>query len=80
MTGHVRLILATVLLLVLLARLNGAPGGEVTSLPGWEGPLPSRMYSGYLKAKDSRLFFVYAEAEGVKAQNAPLTVWFNGGN
>ena len=54
------------------------PGSEILSLPGWRGPLPSRMFSGYLIAGDARLFYVYIESETNPAK-APLTAWFNGG-
>lgn len=52
---------------------------KITSLPGWDGPLPSNMYSGYLKAGNSRLFYWYVESESTATKNVPLTVWFNGG-
>ena len=28
--------------------LAAIPGHEITSLPGWEGSLPTKMYSGYI--------------------------------
>ena len=51
----------------------------IVSLPGWDGPLPSAMYSGYLNAGSSRLFYWFVAVEGELSTSAPLTVWFNGG-
>jgi hypothetical protein len=30
---------------------------EITSLPGWDGSLPSKQYSGYLNVSDSHLHY-----------------------
>jgi hypothetical protein len=57
----------------------------VTSLPGWGGALPSRMWSGYLhvdgdagpKTKHYHYFFVEAETES--PDTAPVALWLNGG-
>ena len=51
---------------------------RILSLPGWDMELPSDMYSGYLTAEDSRLFYWFVEAEGNSA-DAPFVIWFNGG-
>jgi cathepsin A (carboxypeptidase C)/serine carboxypeptidase-like clade 1 len=32
---------------------------EIISLPGWEGALPSKQYSGYLNVSDSHLHYWY---------------------
>ena len=49
---------------------------RIVSLPGWDGPLPSTLYSGYLNAGTSRLFYMFATAE---VQTYDFTVWSNGG-
>ncbi len=53
---------------------------ELTDLPGWNAPLPSKMYSGYLSGSNSsRLFYIYVESEDVPPAQAPITLWLNGG-
>ena len=38
---------------------------EVKSLPGWDGPLPSRHFSGYLQASPTkRLHYYLVQSEG----------------
>jgi hypothetical protein len=52
----------------------------IVSLPGWNGPLPTNMYSGYLEASStSRLFYWFVESEKVDPKTAPTVVWLNGG-
>lgn len=56
---------------------------EVTSLPGWTGPLPSKHYSGYLpvgKTSGSPGFIHYwlIMSEN-KPETDPLVYWTNGG-
>ena len=51
---------------------------EIKSLPGWKGKLPSRMWSGYLTAGSSRLFYWFVASES-SALSSPLVTWFNGG-
>ncbi|KAK3287813.1 hypothetical protein CYMTET_4693 [Cymbomonas tetramitiformis] len=64
---------------------------EVTSLPGWEGALPSRMWSGFVdvglasqytigKPDAGHMFqhYVFIESEGSPATD-PVLVWYNGG-
>mmetsp|Transcript_10877 Transcript_10877/g.19203 ORF Transcript_10877/g.19203 Transcript_10877/m.19203 type:complete len:510 (+) Transcript_10877:94-1623(+) len=61
---------------------------ETTHLPGWEGPLPSRWFSGYLdggKREDNgkQLWYHYtlilAEGDEEEVPNKPLMLWTNGG-
>lgn len=66
---------------------------RVLALPGWEGELPSRMYSGYLNISASKhLHYIFVEKEpaggpSMRSGNAdgPLdgavavNAWFNGG-
>ena len=47
----------TVVLAILLASVGvGArpSADEITELAGWDGPLPSRMYAGYVSMGESR--------------------------
>jgi len=53
---------------------------EVYKIPGWQGPLPSRTFSGYLKASQSKdLHYVLSFAEERDPSTAPLLLWLNGG-
>jgi hypothetical protein len=57
---------------------------EVTVLPGWDGPLPSRMFSGFLdstpagESKLQHMHYIFVESESDPA-NDPLLIWSNGG-
>lgn len=79
MWGRWRRLIAGMALLAMPIAAVGSTPTEILALPGWTEPMPSRMYSGYLRAKNSRLFYIYVEAEDNEKQTAPLTVWFNGG-
>ena len=51
----------------------------VLSLPGWNQPLPSKQYSGYLDASPtSHLHYWLVESEGDPKLD-PVVFWFNGG-
>ena len=65
----------------------GAPASadEVKSLPGWDGPLPSKHYSGYLDVglktgakKDIHIHYWLSESERSPATD-PVVFWMNGG-
>jgi hypothetical protein len=55
---------------------------EITSLPGWEGALPSKQYSGYLTVpgtqglKHYHYWFVTSEGD---PKTDPVALWLNGG-
>ena len=71
------------MMLLSLALLLGAAAEEITSLPGLEGGLPSRMHSGYVDVTDAldgsrQLFFWFVEAEFTPG-TAPVVLWTNGG-
>ena len=52
---------------------------EITSLPGWEGELPSKQYSGYLDITSSKHYhYWFIEAEN-DPENVPVVLWLNGG-
>jgi len=55
------------------------PSDEVTALPGWNAPLPSKQYSGYLAVGEHKqLHYWLVEAENAP-DSAPLVLWLNGG-
>jgi len=68
----------------LLGAVNGAVlKDQVTSLPGWDHSLPSRLWSGYLDAsieKDRKIsmHYMFFESENNPSTD-PLLVWSNGG-
>lgn len=54
---------------------------RITSLPGWDGALPSKQYSGYLNVSGtaSHLHYWFVESEEVDPATAPTLLWLNGG-
>eukprot|EP00959_Pyramimonas_sp_CCMP1952_P129828 2715252-Pyramimonas_sp.AAC.1 len=87
MVRHVGRSIALAALLACVC-VNARPSGdEITELAGWNGPLPSRMYAGYVSMGTSseagidrdifgHYFFVESEND---PENDPLLVWSNGG-
>ena len=58
-----------------------AAGDLVTKLPGWDKPLPSRMYSGYINVTTDRemhVHYLYVESEQ-SPDTDPVLLWTNGG-
>jgi hypothetical protein len=64
------------------------PADEVTSLPGWEGNLPSRTWSGHLYAGNDvqngvnytmMHWYMFMEAEVPNPADAPVILFSNGG-
>ena len=59
------------LLLLLLGASQAAPAADkIASLPGWDAPLPSDMYSGYVNVtasadREMLVHYWYIEAEAV---------------
>jgi len=56
---------------------------EITSLPGWEGALPSKMYSGYIPVGKTagvpgHIHYWFIESQGNPAKD-PVVYWTNGG-
>lgn len=74
-----RLIVVTALFVVANAAIDK---DLVTSLPGWNGTLPSKHYSGYLPVGKPNvlgyLHYWFIEAESYPA-NKPVALWLNGG-
>lgn len=59
------------------------PGDEITSLPGWKAPLPSKMYSGYIPVGKTsgvkgHIHYWFIESQGNPAKD-PVIYWTNGG-
>ena len=55
----------------------------VETLPGWDKPLPSKMYSGYINVtasadREMLVHYIYIESEG-DPQTDPTILWTNGG-
>eukprot|EP00936_MAST-01D_sp_MAST-1D-sp1_P002532 g2532.t1 len=82
-----RRILAALAVIATLASAADPPVArkEITSLPGWPGPPPMKMYSGYVDAgtppsgKGSMYFhYIAALSEGDPAKD-PVLIWYNGG-
>ena len=74
---------------LLAAVTSAAPAAdEVTSLPGWSGPLRSRMYSGFIDAgfdfwegqnRTMHMWYTYTLAEVADPTTAPSLLFSNGG-
>lgn len=63
------------------------PADEVTSLPGWDGPLPSRTWSGFIEAgsdvwegvnRTMHMWYMFLEADEAP-MTKPVLLWSNGG-
>eukprot|EP00054_Salpingoeca_dolichothecata_P026112 m.185532 g.185532 ORF g.185532 m.185532 type:complete len:447 (-) comp25565_c0_seq1:220-1560(-) len=69
-----------VFVLVCVALAKAAPSAdEIQALPGWSAALPSKQYSGYVKATGSRqLHYWLVESENNPATD-PVVLWLNGG-
>ena len=74
------LLICSFLVLQLSQYTDGAPSEHrITSLPGWDGDLPSKQYSGYLNITSSKHYhYWFIEAE-TDPENAPVVLWLNGG-
>ena len=75
--------LALALALALVAPwASGAPAEDaVGRLPGWDGPLPSQHYSGYLGVGNASgapgfLHYWFITAEAAAPANAPVLLWY----
>jgi len=69
-------------LVVLISFLATFSQHQVTELPGWAGPLPWTMYTGYLPVWpdcDGNLFYWFTEKNGGSNPETPLLIWLNGG-
>ena len=56
---------------------RAAPDADlVKGLPGWDGALPSKHYSGFLNASQYHVHYVFVEASTVAAADAPVRCLF----
>ena len=68
-----------ILAFVSQAILGARQADEITSLPGLDGKLPSKQYSGYLDITDKKHYhYWFVECE-TDPENAPVVLWLNGG-
>jgi carboxypeptidase C (cathepsin A) len=65
-------------LCVIFAALSAYAPDEILSLPGWNGLLPTKQYSGYLNVSSSHLHYLLVLSENNPSTD-PVIVWFNGG-
>ena len=75
------LLLASQLLPCALAAIAA---DEIKDLPGWDGALPSRHWSGYLSVPGvgsgtKYYHYWFVESEGASPESDPVALWLNGG-
>ncbi|OEL35703.1 Serine carboxypeptidase-like 19 [Dichanthelium oligosanthes] len=61
---------------------TAAPPKLVTSLPGFDGPLPFHLETGYVgvdEENDAELFYYFVESEGDPGRD-PVLLWLTGGD
>lgn len=58
--------------------VHGLPGSIVETLPGFEGVLPFKLETGYVRVNESELFYLFVESQG-KPLEDPLLVYLVGG-
>ncbi|KAF5444285.1 hypothetical protein F2P56_036771, partial [Juglans regia] len=67
------------LFILLLFSVNVAFSGTlVTSIPGFDGDLPFKLYTGYVTVGESEMFYYFIESEG-NPKLDPLMLWYSGG-
>mmetsp|Transcript_24183 Transcript_24183/g.31463 ORF Transcript_24183/g.31463 Transcript_24183/m.31463 type:complete len:479 (+) Transcript_24183:188-1624(+) len=60
--------------------INAAPDEDlVSALPGYNGSLPSKIYSGFINASATKhLHYVFVESQNAPSDD-PIAIWMNGG-
>jgi len=68
--------------IALLPLIAGGPASDlVPHFPGWDNPLPSKVFSGFIDSDEKgwmHTHYVFVESENDPA-NDPVLLWFNGG-
>jgi len=74
-----KLLLLTCVLFLFAFSMAEIPADEIKSLPGWDGALPSRQFSGYLKVGASKHMHYWLVESEKDPKTAPTVLWLNGG-
>merc|ERR1711945_42924 len=75
--GHLKYFIA--LFVCLPAAFATPESDRIINLPGWDGELPSKQYSGYLDISNTKHYhYWFIECE-TDPENAPTVLWLNGG-
>ncbi len=77
---YVIAVIAVITSTVLFSTEAAVSSDEILSFPGYNQPLPSKQYGGYLDAENgnAHLFYMFVESEGNPSTD-PIILWLNGG-